>query len=932
MQLSKSTEAAIQLTQDALRINGQSEIILCASLFYFRLPRALWKERLLKVKTYGYNAIDVYFPWNHHEAEEGIWDFSGEKDVAQFLQDAAEAGLWVIARPGPYICSEWDGGALPAYLLVKENLHLRDNDPHFLQHVARWYAQILPKIQKSELGQGGTVIAVQLDNELDFYPCSDPKGYISALRDMAIAHGISVPLIACAGQGGLYEACGFAEEVVPTCNFYPNDRDPVFEAKVLFYRGELAKRGYPLLVTETNRSHFLLRRLLSAGAKLLGPYLQASGTNFGFTNAANNWGNPLSFLTSDYDFHGMITPEGHIREEAYEGRLLHHILQTYGRSLAEAFPAAIGTTGQSSLPYRLALQHGGELLFLANVKEQEESVLLQIAEEQIPRYTELVAIAGHCPILPLQVPLGAWGVAGGTLHYATGELLLVKQLPDRTLFLFHTEGEGEICFTFDTEIQLIEGTMTQQEVAEYRVTLSFSSVEKEARSSISLADGQVLEIVGISRASALLLEGIDEEGNLHHETYPERSSASREVEIYWTQSEVNPVIPFAEKLVSIGDSADYLEKHAIYRGFAWYQAHLPIPLTGDYQGFIIQRASDVVTLNLGETYLGTATPGGSSHYMPLPSSMQANSELTARVEIWGHTNFHDTNLPALHLNSLKGLTGIMGVTAMRDLNANWRFKRIQQEDDKAEYARIDLDDRHWPMVNIGGWLSADQPAHHCYRNQVQLSDQADSWILHTPGNFSYAYAYVNGHSLGQVNPLDPYLDVTPYVKAGETAALTFFLDKTYGALSGHINLYEGRSAKSWSLAAGQERELLHHAQISKSADQPVEGAVTLKPGAVSWLYGQLDDSNQGLGWRVYVQGRDMKLTVFFNGHLVGRLWTQGGANRPIFRGGSDESFYLPGPWFHDHEAGNEVVILLESVGTSADASLEPLRFVPVTAT
>ncbi|MDQ0916381.1 hypothetical protein [Paenibacillus sp. V4I5] len=124
---------------------------------------------------------------------------------------------------------------------------------------------------------------------------SDPKGYISALRDMAVQHGISVPLIACVGQGGLLEASGFFEDVVPTCNFYPNARDPFFEVKVLFYREELARRGYPLLVTETNRSHFLLRRLLSAGAKMLGPYLQASGTNFGFTNAANNWGNPLSF-------------------------------------------------------------------------------------------------------------------------------------------------------------------------------------------------------------------------------------------------------------------------------------------------------------------------------------------------------------------------------------------------------------------------------------------------------------------------------------------------------------------------------------------------------------------------------------------------------------------------------------------------------------
>ncbi len=208
-----------------------------------------------------------------------------------------------------------------------------------------------------------------------------------------------------------------------------------------------------------------------------------------------------------------------------------------------------------------------------------------------------------------------------------------------------------------------------------------------------------------------------------------------------------------------------------------------------------------------------------------------------------------------------------------------------------------MTDRQWPIVSVGGWLSAEQPAHQCYRKQVELTKEADTWILHTPGNFSYAYAYVNGHALGQVNPLNPYLDLTPYVKAGDTATLTLFLDKTYGSLNGNIRLYEGTAAKQWTLSSCQEDGLLQHAKASALKALPVEGAISLKPGTLSWLYGDLHDDNQGLGWRVYVKGSNMKLTVFFNGHLVGRLWTQGGANRPIFRGGSDESFYLPGPWF-----------------------------------
>ena len=113
MSLEMEIDLTLQLDASSLRIGGQSEIILCASLFYFRIPRASWRERLEQVKAFGYNAIDVYFPWNYHERQEGSWDFEGERNVEAFLQQAAEAGLWVVARPGPYICSEWDGGSLP---------------------------------------------------------------------------------------------------------------------------------------------------------------------------------------------------------------------------------------------------------------------------------------------------------------------------------------------------------------------------------------------------------------------------------------------------------------------------------------------------------------------------------------------------------------------------------------------------------------------------------------------------------------------------------------------------------------------------------------------------------------------------------------------------------------------------------------------------
>ena len=105
--------STVTLRENELQLNGKATTLLCASLFYFRIPRENWEERMDQLRMAGYNCIDVYIPWNFHELRPGEWHFEDEHDVSAFLALAARHGLYVIARPGPYICSEWDGGALP---------------------------------------------------------------------------------------------------------------------------------------------------------------------------------------------------------------------------------------------------------------------------------------------------------------------------------------------------------------------------------------------------------------------------------------------------------------------------------------------------------------------------------------------------------------------------------------------------------------------------------------------------------------------------------------------------------------------------------------------------------------------------------------------------------------------------------------------------
>jgi len=929
MEPTNTTVQPVQLSPNAFRIHGKPEILLCASLFYFRIPSALWRERMEQLKAFGYNGIDVYFPWNYHELREGEWDFGGEKDVEAFLTAAADAGLWVVARPGPYICSEWDGGALPAYLYAIEGIKLRDHNGLFLHYVSKWYDRILPLLRRFQAGAGGTVICVQLDNELDFYGCSDPHAYISALKDMAIARGITVPLIACAGQGGLREASGLADGVVPTCNFYPNDRDPSFEDKAIGYKELLSSMGIPLLVTETNRSHFLLRRLLSCGAKLLGPYLQVSGTDFGFTNATNNWGAPLAFLTSDYDFGGMISPEGHIRAEAYEGRMLSRIIEAYGAALAEAEPAAEDFTEAAATPdsvvtasRALRLKDGGHLLFVSNVGERAADVVIDANGTRFPKQSTLVIGPGRSLALPYGVPLQTWGIEGTILH-STAELCQAQRQPSKTILVFHTEREGEIHLQLDHPT-LLEAVNLSADEKDGGVTVRFDT-SGIASCKLELSGGHTLEIIAMDRAKALLIEEIDGDGVVRFGRPMTYAMDPVELRIPWSLGSVPAERSISEGNVTVAGAADYLETYGIYRGYAWYEGMERRKAGTTRKGILLHKGSDVVSVYLGKKYVTTVAPGGGSRYIPTECSEDGGS-VTVRTEIWGHTNFDDIRLPGLRLNAMKGIRGLTSVSGIMDLTPNWRVKSAKDRIVRDEYTSAAADDRLWPVVSFGGWLSPDRPSREYFRRSFRASNEADSWTLHFEGIQADADVFIGGEAAGRIHPSDPYLDITPFVEPGEPVQLTVFLEKAAGTPVGKVLLYEGTSAQEWRISSCQEEQLRAHAASVRHA-KPVELPVAMNAGEMAWLLGEIKDANEGRGWRVKASGANMKLTVFFNERLIGRLWLPGSPSRPVFTGGSPDSFYIPGPWFE--QGRGRMAVLLEAVEGEPGCKLDALSFVPV---
>jgi Beta-galactosidase len=177
--------------RDAFLLDGKPFQVISGTIHYFHVVDAYWENRLLRLKAMGCNTVETYIPWNWHEPQKGVFDFSGMHDVVRFVRTAQRVGLYVILRPSPYICAEWEFGGMPAWLL-QEEMRLRCNDPRFLTHVRDYYKVLLPLLVPLQITHGGPVIMMQVENEYGSY--GNDKEYLCALRDMMLEGGIDVPL------------------------------------------------------------------------------------------------------------------------------------------------------------------------------------------------------------------------------------------------------------------------------------------------------------------------------------------------------------------------------------------------------------------------------------------------------------------------------------------------------------------------------------------------------------------------------------------------------------------------------------------------------------------------------------------------------------------------------------------------------------------
>lgn len=311
-------------------LDGAPFRILGGSIHYFRVPRAYWRDRLLKLKACGLNTLTTYVPWNLHEPERGVYLFQEELDLEAYIRLAGELGLWVILRPGPYICAEWDLGGLPSWLLQDKKMKLRTSYSGFTSAVNSYFDKLIPRITPLQYKNGGPIIAVQVENEYGSY--AKDERYMSFIKEALLSRGISELLLTSDNNDGL--KCGGVDGVLQTVNLqkltfgdvqHLAELQPQKPLMVMeYWSGWFDVWGEPHHVFPAPEMISIVRELLDRGISI-NFYMFHGGTSFGFMNGAVDLGT-YKPQTSSYDYDAPLTESGDYTTKYH---LLRSLLSTY---------------------------------------------------------------------------------------------------------------------------------------------------------------------------------------------------------------------------------------------------------------------------------------------------------------------------------------------------------------------------------------------------------------------------------------------------------------------------------------------------------------------------------------------------------------------------------------------------------------------------
>lgn len=339
-----SSERSFKIVGDEFQMDGEPFRYVSGSFHYFRQQPEYWEENIKKMANGGLNAVQTYVAWNLHEPQKGKYNFDGIADIENFIQICQKYNMYVILRPGPYICAEWDFGGLP-YWLLNENISiLRSSEETYIKHVDDWFKVLFGKLKKYMYHNGGNIIMVQVENEYGAYYACD-QVYLKHLCDLTKELlGDETVLFTTDQAYDFMVKCGaIPSEAYATVDFGTGkDPGPIFEQQRKWngHGPYVNSEYYPGWLDHWKEAHhtvnasevaFYLDKMLELGASV-NFYMYYGGTNFFYYNGAN--GDRLSYQAdpTSYDYDAPLSEAG---DMTYKYGEIRKVIQKYFPNIPE---------------------------------------------------------------------------------------------------------------------------------------------------------------------------------------------------------------------------------------------------------------------------------------------------------------------------------------------------------------------------------------------------------------------------------------------------------------------------------------------------------------------------------------------------------------------------------------------------------------------
>lgn len=360
--------------------DGKPTRIISGEMHYARIPHQYWRHRMKMLKALGLNAVATYVFWNFHEPEPGKWDFTGDRNLAEYIRTAGEEGLMVILRPGPYVCAEWEFGGYPWWLQNIEGIELRRDNEQFLKHTRLYLERLYQEVGDLQVTHGGPIIMIQGENEFGSYVAQrkdialeDHRAYNAKIIGQLKEVGFDAPMFTSDGSW-LFEG-GCVPGALPTANGennidnlkkvvnqYNGGKGPYMVAE--FYPGWLAHWAEPHPKVSASSIARQTEKYLTNDVSF-NYYMVHGGTNFGFTSGANyDKKHDIQPDLTSYDYDAPVSEAGWVTAKFDS---IRNVISKYVDYPLPEAPEALPLIEIPSIP----LQQVADLL---DVTENQEAV------------------------------------------------------------------------------------------------------------------------------------------------------------------------------------------------------------------------------------------------------------------------------------------------------------------------------------------------------------------------------------------------------------------------------------------------------------------------------------------------------------------------------------------------------------------------------